>query len=291
MRDGTLIGPLIIAIGLVVAAVTFAVVGTLLQSADGTTELRLASQEREIDALRGDILDLRDTIRDQAEEMRRLSEEIALRPAAGFGAAPAPLPVPETQSLGGFFDEETLATTEEMTEVMRLAKERFNTGVTQPNNRVMLDILGHPRESYSTDCQPVTNPAIRSRLETRQVGPIRVTMLQPALDSLGRILARLEQSDPDIYSEIGTAGALCARLIRGSTRSVSNHSWGTAIDIKLEGKLDRFADGGTQFGLLILAEYFNEEGWYWGAVYSREDSMHFEVGVETLRQWRAEGKI
>ena len=48
---------------------------------------------------------------------------------------------------------------------------------------------------------------------------------------------------------------------------------------------------GTQFGLLLLAELFNEEGWFWGAAYNREDSMHFEVGVETLRKWQAEGKL
>ena len=47
----------------------------------------------------------------------------------------------------------------------------------------------------------------------------------------------------------------------------------------------------TQFGLLILAEYFNDEGWYWGAAYNREDSMHFEVGEETLRAWLAEWRL
>ena len=79
--------------------------------------------------------------------------------------------------------------------------------------------------------------------------------------------------------------------MRGSTRSISNHSWGTAIDIKLQNRLDGFGDGGTQFGLLILAELFNEEGWYWGATYNREDSMHFEVGVETLRAWALAGSL
>jgi hypothetical protein len=128
-------------------------------------------------------------------------------------------------------------------------------------------------------------------LETRQVGPIRVTMLKPALDSLERIVAQLREQEPDIYAALGTAGALCVRLIRGSTRAISNHSWATAIDVKLQGQLDGFGDGGTQFGLLLLAELFNEEGWYWGATYSREDSMHFEVGVETLRRWQQEGLI
>ncbi len=96
---------------------------------------------------------------------------------------------------------------------------------------------------------------------------------------------------PDIYAKVGTAGAICARFIRGSNTAVSNHSWGTAIDLTLEGQLDPFADGGTQFGLLILAEYFNDEGWFWGAAYNREDSMHFEVGAETLQTWAAAGLL
>ena len=174
---------------------------------------------------------------------------------------------------------------------MRLAKENFNRGVTQPNSRFMVETLGHPRSSYSQRCQSVTNPRLKAAMETRQVGPIRVTMLKPALESLERVFARLQETDPDILKKIGTAGGLCVRNIRGSTTAVSNHSWGTAIDITIEGVLDGFGDGGTQFGLLIVAEYFNDEGWYWGATYGREDSMHFEVGVEQVLKWLAAGEI
>ncbi len=136
---------------------------------------------------------------------------------------------------------------------------------------------------------PEDDANLKALLETRQIGPIRITMIKPALDSLERIMGRLQETEPDIYASIGTAGALCVRLIRGSSSSISNHSWGTAVDLKLEGRLDGFGDGSTQFGLLIIAELFNEEGWFWGATYSREDSMHFEVGVETLRSWASAG--
>ena len=188
-------------------------------------------------------------------------------------------------------DFENQEGTENLTEQMKLAKTRFNKGITQPRNRTMLELLGQPRDSYNTDCQPMTNPRLKELLETRQIGPIKVTMLRPALESLERVMTRLKETDPDIYAKVGTAGALCVRFIRGSSTSISNHSWATAIDLTLEGQLDGFADGGTQFGLLILAEYFNDEGWFWGAAYNREDSMHFEVGEETLRAWAAEGKL
>lgn len=300
MREGALIGPIIVAIGLIVAAVSFAVVGALLETADGATELRLDRAEGDIADLADEIERLEGELEDARADIRRLTEDVAMRPAA----PPAPeqsAAVPSAtidgqivaQDVTDGSEGEQPPPTEAMTEVMTLADTRFNVGITQPRSSIMLDILGHPRaaQDYSTRCQSVTNPELKALLETRQIGPIRVTMIRPALDSLERIVNKLRAQEPDVYEALGTAGALCVRLIRGSSRAISNHSWATAIDVKLQGSLDRFGDGGTQFGLLLLAELFNEEGWYWGATYSREDSMHFEVGVETLRRWQAEGLI
>lgn len=289
MRQGALISPIIIAIGLVVAGICMAVVGALMQTADGSTELRLERIEAQTADLRGQIETLKSELRDAEAALEHLAEEVAL------GARAAPIPqfsdgVAVTTPVFDPLNEEHNGT-EAMTEVMKLAKARFNKGISQPNNRVMLEVLGVPRSNQTVDCSGVTQPRLKSLLETRQVGPIRVTMLKPALESLERIIATLRENEPDIHDALGTAGALCARLIRGSSSSWSNHSWGTAIDVKLQGRLDGFGDGGTQFGLLLLAELFNKEGWYWGATYNREDSMHFEVGVETLRKWQAEGKI
>ncbi|ETX26752.1 M15 family metallopeptidase [Roseivivax isoporae] len=290
MREGALIGPIIVAIGLVVAAIAFAVVGALLETADGRTELRLDRTEADLGRLGADLDSLRSDLRDAEAEIARLEEEIALAASRPAAVAPQPdLAVTAPEILGSA--DEDLPGTAQMTEEMLTAKDRFNQGVTQPRNKVMLEILGHPRSSYGTDCQSVTEPRLKALMETRQVGPIRVTMIRPALDSLQRIVDKLQASEPDIYAALGTAGALCARLIRGSRTAVSNHSWGTAIDVKLQDRLDGFADGGTQFGLLLLAELFNEEGWYWGAGYRREDSMHFEVGVETLRTWQEQGLL
>jgi hypothetical protein len=285
MRQGTLIGPIIVAIGLVVASISFALVGAVLDRAEGDTEIRLERAEAEIATLRDEIGRLATDLRETQAEQRRLLEEIALRAAA----PPPPVALPQVLIAPG--EDEGGPATEGLTEVMLLARSRFNTGLTQPRNAAMLDILGRPRDSFTTDCAPVTNPRLQEALETREIGPIRVTMVRPALDSLARILARLEAEEPEVYAALGTAGALCARLIRGSSTAISNHSWGTAIDLKLEDQLDGFGDGGTQFGLLLLAELFNEEGWFWGATYSREDSMHFEVSEETLRQWAAEGRL
>ena len=283
MRQGSLIGPIIIAIGLVIAAISFALVGAVMDSAKGTTELRVERLEGELAEVRDELESVSERARRAEADVKRILEDFA-REASRATVVPSQ-PVPQ---LDPSTDHEEV---EEMTEVLTLNRDKFNEGIQQPNNRIMLEILGRPRKNLSQDCKSVTDPQLAALLETRDVGPLRVTMIRPAIESLERIVAKLKANEPDIYRALGTAGALCARFVRGSTRSISNHSWGTAIDIKLEGRLDGFGDGGTQFGLLLVAEYFNEEGWYWGATYNREDSMHFEVGVEKLREWAAAGKL
>ena len=156
---------------------------------------------------------------------------------------------------------------------------------------MLRELIGEPRESYSDNCQPVTNPRLLQTLDTQQIGTFRVTMVRPALDSLQQIIDRLARDEPEIYAALGTAGALCARHVRGAPGTVSSHAWGMAIDLTLTGQLDQMGDASTQFGLVVLAEYFNEAGWFWGAGYEREDSMHFEPGEALLRQWAAEGKL
>ncbi len=285
MRGAGFVGPLIVAIGLVLGGVIFAVVTALLQVEDGGALVRLNRVEVELRAARADQAAAEAALLRAQDEIAALRAALESAPTAPSSPAIGPSSLDAVDPLADHDD------TVEMTEEMTLARNRFNNGVTQPGNRVMLEVLGQPRAQYGTSCQSVTNPDLHALLETRQIGPIRVTMIKPALDSLERIMGRLQETEPDIYASIGTAGALCVRLIRGSSSSISNHSWGTAIDLKLEGRLDGFGDGSTQFGLLIIAELFNEEGWFWGATYSREDSMHFEVGVETLRAWSASGQI
>ena len=282
MRNAGFVGTLIIAIGLVLGGVLFAVVTALLRVEDGGALVRLNRAEVELRAARAG--------QAAAEAaLQQAQDDIAgLRAALEASPIVAEPPAVQPGSLGNVADH---VDTVEITEEMELARDRYNVGVTQPGNRVMLELLGNPRAQYDDTCQSVTNPNLRALLETRQIGPIRVTMIKPALDSLERIMGRLQENDPDIYAAVGTAGSLCVRLIRGSSSSVSNHSWGTAVDITLANDLDDFADGNTQFGLLLIAELFNDEGWYWGATYSREDSMHFEVGVETLRRWAEAGQI
>jgi len=154
----------------------------------------------------------------------------------------------------------------------------------------LTSVFGLPRQDLSDDCQPMTNERLRGKLRIEQVGPVRVQMLEPAIESLRSVFEKIERTDPDLYARINTAGALCVRRIRGSTR-VSTHAFGLSLDLNIDGKLDTLGDGRTQLGLTILADFFREEGWYWGASFGREDSMHFEVSRDLVERWIAEGKL
>jgi hypothetical protein len=177
-------------------------------------------------------------------------------------------------------------------QVVLIAQRRnVNDGLEHATPAFLKSFLGTPRETLSDSCEDMTNPTLKSMLEVEQVGPVRVRMLRPALDSLGEVLENIRKADQDLYDRINTAGSLCVRRIRGSVASVSSHSFGLAVDLNIDGQLDTLGDGKTQLGLTILADFFREAGWIWGAGFSREDSMHFEVSRGLLEKWRAEGKI
>ena len=161
----------------------------------------------------------------------------------------------------------------------------LNPGLVAANNTFMVDNLGNPRDSYSSDCQPITNERLKKQVVTTSVGPFRVQGLKPAVDSLQAVLKNIQTKQPEIYQALGTVGMLCCRYQRGSNTEISNHSWGTAVDLTLNGLLDKRGDGLVQRGLALIAPIFNDNGWYWGAAFSREDAMHFEAGKTLLKKW------
>ncbi|HVH03342.1 MAG TPA: M15 family metallopeptidase [Amaricoccus sp.] len=290
MKAPGLLGATVIGASVVLAAAVFALVGAVLRDAGGSaTEAALARLGDAIATRDGRIADLEAERDALARERDSLRDQLA---AASAAAARAPVPASPSAALptdqfGGTAPPET----EDIVDPMELAKGRFNREVIRPTPEVLREVLGEPRQSYSQDCQPVTNPKLVALIETRQIGTFKLSMIRPALDSLQQVVQRLKTEEPDLYAALGTAGALCARYVRGSGRSVSSHAWGAAVDLTLTGELDRMGDASTQFGLVVLAEFFNDAGWYWGAGYGREDSMHFEVGEGLLRQWVAEGRM
>lgn len=177
-------------------------------------------------------------------------------------------------------------------------KDTFNKGLTSPRNADMLGIFGHPVQGGLYDpkgkCTAPNNLEFKKRLETRSVGPFRVTGLKPVLSSLEEVFGRVKMEVPDLYAILQTQGMLCSRFtkIKGKIGpTISNHSWGTALDVQLQGALDHQGDGMIQRGLLILSTYFNSAGWYWGAAFPVEDGMHFEVSKSLLANWKKAGLV
>jgi hypothetical protein len=170
-------------------------------------------------------------------------------------------------------------------------RRNVNTSITVPTPSFLEEFLGRPRERLSDRCDEMENPKLRDMLRLEEVGPIRVRMLEPAIESLRRVFEKVRAMDSSLYDRIDTAGSLCVRQIRGSIGRTSSHSFGLALDINIDGHLDVLADGKTQLGLLLMSDLFREEGWIWGAGFTREDSMHFEVSREMLEKWREDGRI
>ncbi len=167
----------------------------------------------------------------------------------------------------------------------------INQGLSSPPNRLMLELLGSPRNSYDQTCRPPTNRPIKNMIRHKDVGPFKVPGLEPALDSLTEVMNDIRIEHPDVYAALGHMGMLCCRNVRGSTSSISNHSFGTAIDLTIEGELDPYGDGTVQLGLIKIYPIFNRHGWYWGAAFRKEDGMHFEVSRELMLQWNAQGRL
>jgi hypothetical protein len=165
----------------------------------------------------------------------------------------------------------------------------INPGLNAARVITMTSLLGNPRGDFTNDCLPVTNPGLRNLISTEDVGPFRVTGLAPAVSSLREVMAEIRQAEPDVFAGLGSSGMLCARLVRGSATAISNHSWGTAIDLNLNGVLDARGNNRVQEGLARIAPIFNRHGWYWGAGFPTEDAMHFELSDQKIRELHASG--
>jgi peptidoglycan hydrolase-like protein with peptidoglycan-binding domain len=168
-------------------------------------------------------------------------------------------------------------------------RDTLNKGVSAVNNTLMMKLFGAPRVAgdYDQAGKGLTNPKLARNVTTMNVGPFKATGLTPAVVSLERVMADIQRLQPGVYSLLSSAGMLVVRFVRGSTTSISNHSWGTAIDLKIGGQLDTRGDNQVQYGLTLLAPIFNSHGWYWGAAFRTEDAMHFEAGRVLAEEWAA----
>lgn len=289
-----IIPAIILAVAIILAPVLWFVMPRIMGTSSGGMGPAIDSQARiEIEILNQQVEDIRLRLEDIREGMSALGQEVRNRPAFQPQVPGVSLNAqPQTDGAEVFQQNGENSIIDAYAQVVLIGDRRnVNKGLEIAGPSYLAQKLGRPREVLSDTCEPMTNPRLKSLLKTQSVGPIRVTMLQPALDSLTRVFENVRITDPDLYARINTAGALCVRRIRGTRDSLSTHSFGLAVDLNIDGKLDTLGDGKTQLGLTILADFFRAEGWVWGASWRREDSMHFEISRKMLDQWLAEGKL
>ncbi|MEP0941125.1 MAG: M15 family metallopeptidase [Rhizobiaceae bacterium] len=240
----------------------------------------------EIVKLQGELGDLRD-------ELEQMKERISALEARPVASPQTNTQTPQTTGDTGSapIGDNPNADIDYAQVVLIGERRRLNEGLQIASPTYLESVFGRPRAVLSDNCEGLQNERLRDKLVLEDVGPIRVRMLKPAADSMRRVFDRIKEVDPDLYERIDTAGSLCVRQIRGSNQRASTHSFGLSVDLNIDGQLDRFADGKTQLGLIIMADFFHEEGWYWGAGFGREDSMHFEASRTQVERWIAEGLL
>ncbi len=186
----------------------------------------------------------------------------------------------------------------------------INTGCTSPKNPLLIELLGSPVLPLSQEDQPERASAKVKQLERDIVlHGHHYTGIAPFVDLLKRVFARAEVTHPGLAVGTGSAGILVVRYQRNSNTAISNHSWGSAIDLTFADAhgvlhLNAQGSGQVQRGAMMLYDAFRQEGdatgehVYWGAAFrssnggmSRQDGMHFEASAECLRLWKQQGKI
>ncbi len=278
--DGWIIGAIIVAIALLLAPAVWFGLSYVLSEEDFQGSAVDSAARIELEVLRQQVEDLQ-------SKLSALQGEVARLPAGGQGFAADPDADDEFRRNSGPND-----ILDAYAQVVLIAnRTQVNRGLQVAGPNYLEEKLGRPREVLSDTCEPMTNAALKAKLVLEEVGPIRVRMLKPAADSMRRVFEAVQRADPDLYARINTSGSLCVRRIRGTVDRLSTHSYGLAVDLNIDGHLDNFADGKTQLGLTILADFFHEEGWVWGAGFGREDSMHFEISRRQLDEWLAEGAL
>jgi hypothetical protein len=176
----------------------------------------------------------------------------------------------------------------------------INIGLTAANQETMISALGSPLMPLTTADQPNRASPLVTRLKqtVRVSQHVAVTAIRPAIESLKIILAGAFQQEKnkghDLDSVLSTDGMLVVRLRRPTSglpsKKISNHAWGTAIDMKIIG---HSSPGNTGHSIprfiAVLLPFFNAEGWFSGIAF--HDSMHFEVAEGTIRKWLNEGRF
>ena len=168
-------------------------------------------------------------------------------------------------------------------------RDTMNIGLSACREQTMLTKFGKPGK-LADDCSDPTGKFLQRVKPKFDVGPLKVTGLDFAVESLKQVFDEAKSALPDVFAAVKNDGMLCVRHRRHNPARFSNHSWGTAIDLFFGTDAVPQSVNLSHRGNLQLAPIFNRHGWYWGAGFSGDsvDSMHFELAEETILKIPAE---
>lgn len=176
----------------------------------------------------------------------------------------------------------------------------INAGLRSAQEETMISLLGSPQTPLTTHDQPdKASPLVKALKVTEKLSAnIKATGIRPAIASLGQVLekaiAQEAEDGHNFDAVLDDAGMLVVRYRKPTnghpSTKISNHSWGTAIDLRIVG---HDAPGNTH-GMIprfiaVLLPFFNQAGWYSGIGFA--DTMHFEVADSTIHKWAIEGDL
>jgi hypothetical protein len=203
---------------------------------------------------------------------------ISKTPAAAAAQPPAKPPASDGGTAGGSSAAPSLSD-----RVPIPPRNQINAGLSACKESTMLAKFGSPG-NLTADCSAATGVFLKRVRQGFDVGPFKVTGLDYAVESLSQVFSDVRKDNQQLYDQVRNEGMLCVRARRHNPGHFSNHSWGTAIDIFFGTDVVPQGVGLAHRGNLLLAPYFNQHGWYWGAGFSSDsvDSMHFELADEII---------
>lgn len=156
-----------------------------------------------------------------------------------------------------------------------------------------LALIGAPRGTYDATCRPPQNPDFIALLVTQDFGPFRATGIRPAVRALQAVMAEVAAAHPGVFARLTAEGMLCCRRSRAACPSatISNHAWGIAIDLGLEGRVEPVGARRVARGLLEIQPIFRRHGFYWGGAFPAAEPGHFEASEQLVRRWAAAGEF
>lgn len=162
--------------------------------------------------------------------------------------------------------------------------EQVNGGRRGARGAVNAALIGLPRGDIDHEWREASDHAFIAQLGSVTFAGRQTMALRP----FAEVLARAEAAMPaDLIVRLSHSGVMQCRLARGTDHVISNHAWGIAIDLKLDGETMPEVD----CDVVRLAKVMAAQGLVWGLAYGAANALHFEASAAMVRDWADRGVI